>query len=91
MVKRREAWFDSQLDLDTSRLVFIDETRRLTDAALVGGRKSAVIKIGELVLILELHRQGVSVSAISHQLGTERPSALTSPKGLNRRPINDAR
>jgi hypothetical protein len=25
-VKRREAWFDSQLDLDSEKLVFIDET-----------------------------------------------------------------
>jgi hypothetical protein len=25
-VKRREAWFDSQPDLDPERLVFIDET-----------------------------------------------------------------
>jgi transposase len=38
---------------------------------LAGGR-GAVIKIGELVMILELHRQGVSVSAIARQLGLDR-------------------
>jgi transposase len=31
-----------------------------------------VIKLGELVMILELHRQGVSVSAIARQLGIDR-------------------
>ena len=46
--------------------------KRLTDAAPVGGRESAVIKLGELVMILELHRQGVSVSAIARQLGIDR-------------------
>jgi hypothetical protein len=37
---------------------------RLTDAAPVGVREGAVI-LGELLMILELHRQGVSVSAIA--------------------------
>ena len=45
---------------------------QLTDAAPVGGREGAVIKLGELVMILELHRQGVSVSAIARQLGIDR-------------------
>ncbi len=31
-----------------------------------------MIKLGELVMILELHRQGVSVSAIARQLGLDR-------------------
>ena len=31
-----------------------------------------MIKLGELVMILELHRQGVSVSAIARQLGIDR-------------------
>jgi transposase-like protein len=31
-----------------------------------------VINLGELVMILELHRQGVSVSAIARQLGIDR-------------------
>jgi transposase len=39
---------------------------------LLAGREGAVIKLGELVMILELHRQGVSVSAIARQLGIDR-------------------
>lgn len=31
-----------------------------------------MIKLGEIVMILELHRQGVSVSAIARQLGIDR-------------------
>jgi transposase len=45
---------------------------RLTDAAPIGGREDAVIKLGELVMILDLHRQGLSVSAIARQLGVDR-------------------
>src|SRR6476660_5490634 len=33
IVKRREAWFDGQLDLDPARLVFIDETWASTNMA----------------------------------------------------------
>jgi hypothetical protein len=32
---------------------------------LLAGREGAVIKLGELIMILELHRQGVSASAIA--------------------------
>jgi transposase len=31
-----------------------------------------VIRLGELVMILDLHRQGLSVSAIARQLGRDR-------------------
>jgi transposase len=42
-----------------------------------------VIKLGELVMILELHRQGVSVSAIARQLGLDRKTVRTHiAKGL---------
>jgi transposase len=37
-VKRREAWFDGQLDLDPERLVFIDETWASTNMARLRGR-----------------------------------------------------
>lgn len=37
-MKRREAWFDSQLDLDPMRLVFIDETSATTKMARLYGR-----------------------------------------------------
>ena len=49
--------------------------RRRADSPMllpVGGREGAVIKLGELVMILELHQQGVSVSAIARQLGLDR-------------------
>jgi len=37
-VRRREAWFDSQPDLDPKRLVFIDETWASTNMARLRGR-----------------------------------------------------
>ena len=33
ILKRRRAWFDSQLDLDPAKLVFIDETGLSTKMA----------------------------------------------------------
>jgi len=42
-----------------------------------------VIKLGELVMMLELYRQGVSVSAIARQLGIDRKTVRTHiAKGL---------
>ncbi len=38
VLKRREEWFDGQLDLDPERLVFIDETWASTNMARVRGR-----------------------------------------------------
>ncbi|WP_407946746.1 IS630 family transposase [Pararhizobium mangrovi] len=38
ILKRRQAWFDGQLDLDTARLVFIDETWAKTNMARTHGR-----------------------------------------------------
>lgn len=53
---------------------------------LAGGREGAVIKLGELVMILELYRQGVSVSAVARQLGIDRKTERTHiAKGLRRR------
>lgn len=37
-MKRRQAWFDNQLDLDPERLVFIDETGLNTKMARLRGR-----------------------------------------------------
>jgi len=37
-MRRRQAWFDSQLDLDPERLVFIDETWASTNMARTHGR-----------------------------------------------------
>ena len=42
-----------------------------------------MIKLGELVMILDLHRQGLSVSAIARQLGVDRKTVGTYiAKGL---------
>ena len=38
VLKRRQAWFESQLDLDPERLVFIDETWASTNMARTHGR-----------------------------------------------------
>jgi transposase len=38
VLKRREAWFDGQLDLDPEKLVFIDETWATTNMARKNGR-----------------------------------------------------
>jgi transposase len=38
----------------------------------LAGGSGAVVKLGELVMILELHRQGLTVSAIARQLGLDR-------------------
>ena len=46
--------------------------RRIADVPPAGGREGAVLKLGELVMILDLHRQGLSVSAIARQLGVDR-------------------
>lgn len=37
-MKRREAWFEGQLDLDPERLVFVDETGATTKMARLRGR-----------------------------------------------------
>ena len=42
-----------------------------------------MIKLGELVMILDLHRQGLSVSAIARQVGVDRKTVRTHiGKGL---------
>ncbi len=38
ILKRREEWFDGQLDLDPEQLIFIDETWALTNMARRYGR-----------------------------------------------------
>jgi hypothetical protein len=45
--------------------------RQIADAPAAGGRERAVTKLGELVMILDLHRQGPSVRAITRQLGVD--------------------
>src|SRR5262249_27261874 len=45
---------------------------RITHAGPRGGRERRVIKLRELIRILELNRQGLSVSAIARQVGIDR-------------------
>src|SRR5215218_887485 len=45
---------------------------RIADAPPIGGRGVSVIKLGGVVVILDLHRQGLSVSAIARQCGLDR-------------------
>jgi hypothetical protein len=40
--------------------------------ALPDTRERAVIQLGEVVMILDLHRQGLTVSAIARELGLDR-------------------
>ncbi len=53
-MKRREAWFDSQLDLDPEKLVFIDETWASTNIA----RKNGCAPRGERLRAAMLPRMG---------------------------------
>src|SRR3954453_11551676 len=46
--------------------------KRVTDAAPVGGRERRGDQTRETRHVLELHRQGISVSAIARQLGIDR-------------------
>lgn len=59
----------------------------------LAGGSGAVIKLGELVMILDLHRQGLSVSAIARQLCIDRKTVrsaiamgLEPPKYKTRQP-----
>ncbi len=49
----------------------------------MGGREDAVITLGELVMILDLHRQGLSISEIARRLDIDRKTVRTHlAKGL---------
>ena len=44
---------------------------------LAGGRDT-VVRFGEFIMILELHRQGLNVAAIARQLGIDRKTVRKS-------------
>jgi len=49
----------------------------------MAGREGSVVKLGEVVMILDLHRQGLSVSAIARQSGLDRKTVRrTIERGL---------
>jgi hypothetical protein len=45
---------------------------RIPSRSARNGGSGAVIKLGEVVMILDLHRQGLTVSAIARELGVDR-------------------
>jgi transposase len=56
---------------------------QFADALPLAGGTSAAIKLGEVVMILDLHRQGLSVSAIARQLCIDRKTVRSAiSKGL---------
>jgi transcriptional regulator of acetoin/glycerol metabolism len=53
----------------------------------LAGGSSTVVNLGELMMILELHRQGLKVSAIARQLGVDRKTVRKYiARGLERLP-----
>src|SRR5580704_19462309 len=57
----------------------------------LAGGSGAVIKLGELVMILDLHRQGLSVSAIARHLCIDRKTVRSAiAKGLEQHDLDEA-
>ena len=48
------------------------------------GRGISVIKLGEMMMILDLHRQGLSISEIARQTGTDRKTVLSATTANSR-------
>jgi transposase len=46
--------------------------RQIADDPPLGGREDAVIRLGELVMIVDLQRQGLSISEIARRLDNDR-------------------
>jgi transposase len=78
-VKRREAWFDGQSDLDPEKLVFIDETWATTNMARKNGRAPK----GERLRASVPHGHWKTTTFVAGL----RLSGLTAPMVLDR-PIN---
>jgi transposase len=66
--------FSPVLSRDLTRVFAIGRVGRRPSPKLlpVAGGSGTVISLGELMMILELHRQGLKVSAIARQLGFDR-------------------
>src|SRR5260370_24399364 len=47
----------------------------MSDDASLYAERRVVVRLGEIVMILELHRQGVTVSGIARQVGLDRKTA----------------
>jgi len=77
ILKRRKAWFDSQLDLDPTRLVFIDETAASTKMARRYGRAP----LGERcrAAVPHSHWKTTTVTAGLRLTGIAAPMVLDGP------------
>ena len=64
----------------TCRGIPRDVSRRESPSMLLplAGGSGTVVKLGELMIVLELHRQGLTVSAIARQLGMDRKTVRRS-------------
>jgi transposase len=78
-VKRREAWFEGQLDLDPAKLVFIDETWASTKMARTHGRAP----IGQRLRVGIPHGHWKTTTFLAGL----RPSGMVAPMVLDG-PIN---
>ena len=81
MLKRRQDWFARQLDLDPSKLVFIDETAASTNMARNGGR----CRHGRRLRVGVPHGHYKTVTLVAGL----RLGGVTAPKVYDR-PINAA-
>jgi hypothetical protein len=77
ILKRREEWFDGQLDFDPARLVFIDETWAATNMARLRGRapKGERLRAG----IPHGHRKTTTFVAGLRLTGIVAPMVLDGP------------
>lgn len=76
LLSRRQAWFESQPDLDPERLVFIDETGASTKMARRHGRAPR----GQRLRMSVPHGHWKTTTFV----GALRPSGITAPMVLDR-------
>lgn len=77
VLRRRQDWFDSQLDFDPERLVFIDETWTVTNMARTHGRckKGERLRMG----FPHGHRKTTTLVAGLRLTGVTAPMVLDGP------------
>ena len=57
-------------------------TARRSMIPAAGAEGATVIQLGELVMILDLHRQGLSVSAIARRVGIDRKTVRNTSNAV---------